>query len=325
MYQRDFEARLKQGLPKAVLFYGENDYMCEHYIERYKSELDAREDALTLYFDEYDFERAKGYLAQSSLFGGTNLLIVKTDKKIPKKELETLVSLTRANDDNYLVYHYTGAPTQAKSLQNAFSDKTGGVWVRFFEPNVRESMAVLEQKARALGIDIDRYALQHLLLVLNNDLSLAVNELYKLAVLDGKVTAKEIDRLVYSTAPLGIETLWGELFDKKPVAPIIEKLLEFGEDEFSIVRALQYFINDIFLINAYIKLHGQPDFRAIFGYAPPKQVQERKQMLALKVDSGALLRLYETVLAYELMLKKAPATQREGLLYGLLVHVQSLL
>jgi len=324
MYPRDFEARLAQGLPKAVLLYGENDYMCEHYIERYKSELNAREDALTLYFDEYDFERAKGYLAQSSLFGGVNLLIVKTDKKIPKKELDTLVALTQSNGDNYFLYRYTGVPTQAKSLQSAFSDKTGGVWVRFFEPNVREATAILEQKAQHLNMRIDRYALQHLLAVLHNNLALAANELEKLAVL-GEVGVSDIDRLVYSTAPLGIETLWGELFEKKPVAPIIEQLLDFGEDAFSILRALQYFINDIFLINAYIKLHGQPDFRAIFGYVPPRHVQERKQMLALKVGSGTLLKLYETVLAYELMLKKAPPTQREGLLYGLLIKIQALL
>jgi DNA polymerase-3 subunit delta len=154
---------------------------------------------------------------------------------------------------------------------------------------------------------------------------MAANELEKLAILDGKVTAKDIDNLVYSAAPLSIESLWAELFDKKPVTPIIRKLLELGEDEFSILRALQYFINDIFLINAYIKLNGRPDFKEIFGYQPPKHIQERKQTLALKVNSAALLKLYELLLEYELLLKQAPAAQREALLYGMLINVQSVL
>ena len=215
MYRREFEALLSKALPRAVLLYGEDDYLCEHYVTMYKDKLQAREDALSLYFDEYDFERAKNYLSQTSLFGGVNLLIVKTDKKIPKKELDTLVALTQKNSANYFIYRYEGAPTQAKSLQSAFSDKTGGVWVRLFAPSLKESIALLTQKARELGVKIDHYALAHLLSVLNNDTAMAANELEKLAVLEGKVTAKDIDRLVYSAAPLAVESLWGELFDKK--------------------------------------------------------------------------------------------------------------
>ena len=323
MYRRDFEARLRQSLPKAVLLYGEEHYWCDRYIALYKEKLDARDDALELYFDEYDFERAKAYLSQSSLFGGTNLLIVKTDKKLPKKELETLVALTQKTETNYLLYHFQGDAAQAKSMQGAFSEKNGGVWVRFFAPSPSEAMQVVSEEATKLGVRIDRYAMQHLLAVLHNDLSLATNELRKLAVLDEPITASTIDAMVYSTASLAVESLWEELFAKKPVAPIIERLLELGEDEFSILRALQYFINDMLLINAYIKLHGTPDFKAIFGYVPPKQIQERKQTIALKLHSAVLLKLYERVLAYELELKRAPAMQREGLLYGMLIDVQA--
>ena len=100
MYQREFDQKLKQAFPKAVLFYGENDYLVDHYIDNYIKKTDAKESMLSLYHDEWDFEQAKNFLSQTSLFGGTNLVVVKHDKKIPKKDLDILVELTNKNEDN---------------------------------------------------------------------------------------------------------------------------------------------------------------------------------------------------------------------------------
>jgi len=79
MYAREFENILQQSLPNALLIYGES-YLSQRVIEQYKDRLDARESHLSLYYDEYDFQQAKSYLFQSSLFGGVNLLIIKRDK-----------------------------------------------------------------------------------------------------------------------------------------------------------------------------------------------------------------------------------------------------
>ena len=325
MYQREFDQRLAKGLPKAVLFFGDNDYMIDHYIEHYKTTLQAKEEALSLYFDEWDFQQAKSYLSQTSLFGGTNLLIVKHEKKIPKKELDALIALANKSSDNYFLYGYTGSAKDARSMQSSFSDKNGGVWVRFFEPNLRDAMPILQQKAQRIGLDIDHYALQHLLQLLNNNLALCTNELDKLAILGTKVTSKDIDRLVYSTAPLATEQLLIELFHKKPITETITKLLELGEDEASILRATQYFVNQIFLFHAYIKLHGHVDSAAILGYKLPKQIEEQKAQLALRVKSAALLKIFEHLLESEIAMKEAPPTQREVLLYSILIKIQQYL
>jgi DNA polymerase-3 subunit delta len=325
LYQREFDQRLNKALPKAVLFFGDNEYMIDHYIDLYKKKLDAGEETLALYFDEWNFDQAKNYLSQTSLFGGTNLLIVKHDKKIPKKELDTLIELANKNSDNYFLYGYAGSAKDAKTLQSSFTEKKGGVWVRFFEPNIRDGMPLLQQKSAQIGLDIDHYALQHLMLLLNNNLALCMNELDKLAILGTKVTSKDIDRLVYSTAPLAIEKLLIEIFNKKPITATITKLLELGEDESSILRATQYFVNEIFLINAYIKVHGQPDFKEIFGFVPPQHVRDQKQQLALRVKSAALLKIFEHLLESEIELKQAPATQREVLLYSMLIKIQQYL
>ena len=325
MYQREFDQRLKQGFPKAVLFYGANEYLVDYYMNLYKIQLNAKESMLTLYYDEWNFEQAKAYLAQTSLFGGTNLLIVKNDKKIPKKELEQLIVLANKNSDNYFLYGYDESKTSAKSLTSSFTDKKGGIWVRFFEPNIRDGITILQQKALSIGLDIDHYALQHLMLLLNNNMGLCSNELDKLAILGIKVTSKDIDRLVYSTAPLATEQLLIDLFNKKPITSTITKLLDLGEDEFDLLRSTQYFVNQIFLFHAYIKLHGHVDSVAILGYKLPKQIEEQKAQLALKVKSASILKIFEHLLEGELRMKNAPSTQREVLLYSMLIKLQGYL
>lgn len=323
MYQREFDQRLKQSLPKAVLLYGENDYLVDFYIDTYVKQTDAKESMHSLYHDEWNFEQAKNFLSQSSLFGGTNLLVVKHDKKIPKKELDILIALANKNADNYFLYGYSGVAKDAKNMQSSFTDKKGGVWIRFFEPNIRDGIATLQQKAQKIHLDIDHYALQHLMLLLKNNLALCANELDKLAILGIKVTSKDIDRLVYSTAPLATEQLLIDLFNKKPITDTITRLLDLGEDEASLLRSTQYFVNQIFLFHAYIKLNGHVDSAAILGYKLPKQIEEQKAQLALRVKSPALLKIFEHLLESELAIKKAPSTQREVLLYSMLIKLQS--
>jgi DNA polymerase-3 subunit delta len=322
MYQREFDQHIKQGLPRAVLLYGENEYMLDYYADIYKSQLDAGESLLALYHDEYNFDQAKGYLSQSSLFGGINLLLIRSDRKIHKKELEILIELTQKNSDNYLLYIYEGSSSNARSLQGSFSEKKGGVWVRFFEPNVRDGISLLQQKAQEIGLDIDHYALSHLMTLLNNNLALCVNELGKLAILDSRVQSKDIDRLVYSTAPLAVEQLLIDLFNKKEINETIGRLLDLGEDEYSILRSTQFFVNQIFLFHAYIRLHGKPDSKEILGYKLPRHIEEQKASLALKVKTSALLKIYEHLLETELSIKRPGSIDTESLLYGALIRLQ---
>jgi DNA polymerase-3 subunit delta len=183
----------------------------------------------------------------------------------------------------------------------------------------------LQQKAQQIGLDIDHYALQHLLTLLYNNLSLCANEQDKLAILESKITSKDIDRLVYSTAPLAIESLLIDMFNKKPITDTISKLLELGEDEFSLLRSLQFFVNQLFLFHAYIKLNGTVNSAEILGYKLPKQIEEQKASLALRVKSSALLKIYEELLSSELAIKSASPTQREVLIYSLFIKIQQLL
>ncbi len=325
MYQREFENLLRTTPPRAMLFYGENAYLIASYLQHYINITSASDSLLNLYFDEYTFERAKAYLSQSSLFGGTNLLIVKRDKKIAKKELDILIELVGKNPDNYFLFEYQGKASDAKSLQSAFTPKKGANWLRLFEPNMQESINILARKAQSVGVEIDHFALQHLMLLLNNNLALCANELNKLSILEGKITSKDINRLVYSTAPLAVEQLLIDLFEKKTIVETTSRLLEIGEDEFSILRSTQFFVNQIFLFHAYMKLHGHIDSKAILGYKLPKNIEDQKANLALRVKSPALLKIFEHLLEVELQIKNTPATNRELLLYGAFIKLQGYL
>jgi DNA polymerase-3 subunit delta len=163
------------------------------------------------------------------------------------------------------------------------------------------------------------------MLLLNNNLALCANELNKLAILEGKVTSKDIDRLVYSTAPLAIEQLLIDMFEKKPIVETMSRLMELGEDEFAILRSTQFFVNQIFLFHAFMKLNGHIDSKAILGYKLPKPIEEQKGRLAIQVKSPALLKIFEHLLEVELRLKKAPSSNRELLLYGAFIRLQSFL
>ncbi len=325
MYDREFAQLIQKELPRVVLLYGENDYMLDHYMQLYKTKLDAAESMLALYHDEYNFDRAKSYLSQSSLFGGTNLLLVRSEKKLPKKELDTLIELAHNNRDNYFLYIYEGSPSNAKSLQSSFDNKKGNLWVRFFEPNIQDGITILQRKAQEMGLDIDHYALSHLLTLLNNNLALCANELEKLAILGTKVESRDIDRLVYSTAPLAVEQLLINLFNKQDISQTLSKLLDLGEDEYSILRAAQFFVNQIFLFHAYIRIHGHSDSKAILGYKLPRHIEEQKARLALKVKTSSLLKIYELLLETELNIKRPGSIDTESLLYGALIRLQSYL
>ena len=322
MYQREFENTLRGTPPRAMLFYGENDYLISSYIQYYINITHAKDSLLTQYFEEYSFDIAKRYLAQSSLFGGINLLIIKRDKKIPKKELDILIELVQKSSDNYLLFEYKGVAKDAKSLQTSFSPKKGANWLRLFEPNIRENITFLQRKAKNIKLEIDYYALQYLLLLLNNNLALCANELNKLAILKGEVTSKDIDRLVYSTAPLAVEQLLIELFEKKPVLTTINRLIELGVDEYSILRSTQFFVNQIFLFHAYMKLHGVIDSKKILGYKLPKNIEEQKASLALKIKSKNILKIFEHLLELELELKSNSSMDKEALLYAGFIRLQ---
>ncbi|WP_457596208.1 DNA polymerase III subunit delta [Hydrogenimonas sp.] len=326
MYKREFDRLLAAGeLPASLMLYGDNEYELGRYAELYLERAGADSDGiLRLYYDEYDFQRAKSHLGQSSLFGDTSVLLVRSDRKIPKKELTALIELAHKNPGNRFLYIYTGS--DFKTPASAFVKKLGAEHVRFFPPNLREAADALQQEARKLGIEIDRFAIEHLATILNLDLSLAMAELQKLALLEGPVGTKEIDEMVFSLAPMGMDTLLGELFSRRPLAEILPKLHQVGEDEYAILRAIQYHLVQLWLFHTYIKLHGAPDSVQILGYRLPKHLEQQRAQQALKIPRHAYERLFDILAEGELAMKRpAASAHKETLLLSILIRIKAAL
>ena len=91
MYKNEFDNCLKQGKRfKAYMFYGQSIFLIEQYSLAIAQSLGQSDEVEKLYFDDYDFKYAKDKLLQSSLFSSNNILLVKVEKKIPKKEVDSL-------------------------------------------------------------------------------------------------------------------------------------------------------------------------------------------------------------------------------------------
>jgi len=321
VYKEEFDKLLKKSLVRSVLFQGENDFLVNRYKEYYSHTLNVADSMLSLYYDEYDFKRAKEYLSQSSLFGGANFLFIKTDKKIPKKEIDTLVSMCKEDNENYLIVATTLPYNRVKDISKSFL-----AFVRLFEIKYNDAISLLSQEAKKLNLDIDNYAISHLYTLLNNNISMAVKELEKLSILDRAITTKDIDMLVYSTAPLSIDSVIQSIFEKKPITNAIEKLLEMGEDEFTILRAIQRYITQLYAFHIYIKLHGRADAYEITGRNLPKFVSDKIASIAIRIRPQSYLAIFEELLKTELKMKDSKNfVYKDTLLFGVLAKIQSLI
>jgi len=322
MYKDKFDEFLKQNVPKSTMLYGESLYYIEQYIDILTYKIQASQ-VLKIYPEDYNFDFLKSTLAQGSLFGEKTLCIYKGEKALEKEQLKVLIELCAKNENSYFIYalHTTKKPTTT----NLFAPKFQAQEVRFFNPNPNVAIAELAQKAKALNLKIDTHVLNHLLLVLNMDIKLAANELNKLAILDGEITSKDIDNLVYATSAIKVENLFFDLMDQKPITQHLIQLLESGDDCYKILRQAQYFFAQLFLFRSYIALHGKVNSKEILGYQLPQFVEEKKSLYAQKLKISQYNKILKKLLLAEKELKKADAIQRDALLIATLLNLQKLI
>lgn len=303
-----------------MALFGESHFL----IERYLHKLSRIEGAsiLSLYHDEYDFNTAKAHLSQGSLFGDQNLLIVKSEKKLPKSDLDTLVELVSKNPDNTFIYGYYG--DDVKGADTAFKGKDAGS-VRFFHPYANEARSIVLQEAQSLGIHLDHQAAFHLLDVQNNDLALACNELPKLAILGKPITMKEIDEHVFGLSEIKLDHFIAQVIEKKEFLPSLRHLLESGEDEIRLLTAISGFLTQLYLFNTAIKLHGIADSALVLGYKLPGFVEKERAALSIKISPEGYKRGINLLLDTELKMKATGSPDPESLLLSALLKLQSIL
>lgn len=320
MYKNELDKHIQNNsLSNSFVLFGESSFL----IELYTKKLTDIEDAslLQFYHDEYDFNSAKAHLSQASLFGGQNVLIIKSEKKVPKKDLDIFIDLCEKNPDNLFVYAYYGS--DHKAYAKAFS-KQSTMSVRFFHPNQGESIFIVSQVAREKNVNIDNFTISHLLAIHNGDVALSCNEIDKFRVYDRAVTTKDVDSLVYGLAQINIDDFIKKVLYKKDFKFELQNILEHGEDEIRVITAITSYITQLYMFNIYIRVNGAPNALEILGYPAPKFVVDEKASLSLKFKPNTYYKLHELLLTSELKMKSSNV-DKNSILLSTLIRLQQLI
>lgn len=321
MYKREFDKHISNNkLSSAIMLFGESSFLIDRYIKILSNmKLDALK--LTIYYDDYVFSEALSHLTQGSLFNNSNILIIKTEKKIPKLELDKLVRAISLNPSNFFIYAYYGK--DYKTSDKAFQLKAGGMSVRFFSPNYNESIAILQDSARLLQLNINKHALSHLLEIHNNNLEFTSQELDKLALYDKEIDIELIDNLVYGLSHVKMDKFLEDVLLKHEILDNLHHIVQSGEDEISIITALTSFVTQLYLFNLYIRINGAPDSKAILGYNIPSFVLQNKAALSLKFKPTQYFEMLDILLHAQLLIKLGHG-DKQALLFSVILKFQKI-
>jgi len=320
MYKNELDKHIKNNsLANSFVFFGESNFL----IDLYTKSLSNVEDAsiLKFYYDEYDFTSAKAHLSQGSLFSDKNVLIIKSEKKVPKKELDILMDFCDKNEDNLFIYAYYGS--DYKTYTKSFA-KRKTMSVRFFHPKNYEAQNIIAEIANKKGVDIDKYSISHLLNIHNGDIELASNEIEKFRVYDKTITVKDIDNLVYGLAEVNLDDFIKKILGKKDFKDDLKNILEHGEDEIRVITNLTAYITQLYMFNIYIRVNGVANALEILGYPAPKFIVDEKANLSLKLKPDTYYKLHKVLLESELKMKSS-SVDKSAILLSTLIRVQKII
>jgi len=305
MYKNEFDNHLRQNKKfNAYMFYGQSTFLVEHYSNIVIASLGQKDEIEKLYFDEYDFKYAKDKLLQSSLFSSNNILLIKCDKKIPKKEVDLLIQACNTNPDSTVVFSCIGE-TDFRTMEKSFTAKTNSAAVRMFSPNDNEAVRMIEEEAKKLNINYELTALNHLYFMHKNDLSLCINDLSKLAILNKKINSNTINEHCFGIGAVSFENFLHDLLSGKDIADDLRLLLEEGINEVFLINQVTSFIQQLFMISSYARAIGTPNPKDILGFTPPKNIWEKKSKLAINIKAEKFQEMLEYLLDIELELKSS--------------------
>jgi len=303
VYKNQFDNEFVKGITyKRYLFWGASDYLTQEYRNKTASYLANGEDILKIYFDDYNFKDCENYLSQSSLFSPVNILLIKTTKKIPKKELDALVAMCNINQDSYLIVNCMGE-TDFKTMTKSFTKKTNSCEVRFFMPNDNEAITILHKKSKEKNIQCAYGELQYLYNMHQKDLALSINDLNKLAILDTPITLNIVNQQCFGMGAVNLDTFLNNLFTGKSINKDLYMLLEEGMNEINLIGQTTGYLQQLFNINTYLKLNGTLNVIDIWGYPLPKDIANTRASIAQKFTLEQFTNMFDFFQELELELK----------------------
>ncbi|QOG13079.1 DNA polymerase III subunit delta [Arcobacter sp. FWKO B] len=304
MYKSEFDNLLKQNKAfKAYMFFGESTFLIDYYTNLVSSKLAPKDEINKLYFEEYDTKKALDILLQSSLFSDSNILVIKTQKTIPKKECQELISAVNTNPASTVLIACIG-DTDFREMAKNFDAKQNGVNVRFYNPFPNEALNILKQRADELDIKYEHAnVLYHLLNMHKNSLELAFNDLEKLALLNEPLTVKVIDNNCFGFGSINLDEFIVKLLLSKDISSELTYLIDEGINDVYLVNQITSFVSQLFMFNSFITINGYINSSEILGYKLPKNIEDERANLAIKFKNEDYLKMLNYLFDLELKLK----------------------
>jgi len=303
MYKKEFDNLFNNNKDfNAYMFWGQNDYLIESYALKVALKLANTEDIHKIYFDEYNFDICYNTLLQNSLFSSTNIVLVKTAKKIPKKDVDKLIQACQTNSSSKIIFACIGE-VDFKTMAKSFTAKTSSVDVRFFIPYDNEALEILRQNSEQNGLNIDNQALHYLYNMHQKNLALCISDISKLSILDTQITSKTINQHCFGLGSVNIEDFLINLFNGVNINKDLYLLLEEGINEIQLLSRITSFTQTLFTINSYLKLYGKLNIKEIWGYPLPNQIAQTQANIATKFKQDDFVYMFNFLQELELELK----------------------
>jgi DNA polymerase-3 subunit delta len=301
MNKKEFD-NLKE-LPHFIVFYG-NSFYLDVYQKKIEKKFE-NENILKLYFDEFDKRQAKSHLMESSLFGGQNVLIIKTNKF--NKDLEELKKFSK---NNYCFIFYVG---------NKRLDLKKEEFVRFFEPSFKEIIEYINVLCEKENLNITNEAKNFL--AKSIDPLFLENEIKKLSNYKKEISLKDIEEIVFLYKEESFEDLFVKILNGKEFFDDLKLMLE-TIDYKRILPALINYITTLYQYHLFIKTTGSSSLKGFLGYQLPFDIEKQRVSLAIKLKEKDYKNLLDFLLNKELLMRNSEK-EKEAIFWEAMIYLRN--
>lgn len=293
---------LQQSVPRAILLYGDSEFLISYYTQTILEKLGGTPNRM--YFEEYDHQEVLNCLGVNSLFGGTNILVLKLYATLNKKQLQDIFYMLAHNANSFFIVELLKSPSISDSeyakrfkamaaLFKPTASLADVLEVRLYLPSRDDMTKILYKRASALGLRMDASLLHYLLDVQHNDLAIAYNELEKFVYFE-TITPQLIEELSYNLGDVKLESLLDCLFDKRGhLIETLQILHDEGVDNMELLREVSRYFYILFKLYGHSKAHGTLDSKEALGYKPPPQILNVWSRRSLKLTTEKYLALFD--------------------------------
>jgi len=320
LYQREFNKILESGnIPKALMLFGEVHFLIDRYFKLIKERINP--DEVTIFYNfDYSFESARGSISQGSLFANTQMLVIKSEDKLPTKELKELIKTAQQSENSWFIYLFYG--DNFKDNQKAFGDK----FVRFFNPKPYEIKDIIFSEVGKRDFQISEDGVEKLIYLKNSNLALIVSEIEKLANYGKKsLEAQDIIKLVSPSGDVELDRVIGYFFRSGDFGKLVKYVSLHGVDEVMVVAYMSKFVEELYIFRSAIEMGESLSSLSLLGRKLPPQVEREKIAMGRRFNLIQIEKFLFTIMRSEVEFKSGEVGDKTSLLVERLIEIAKII